>query len=97
MPIQLDCKIVTKMWTVLLAFDCKLPISINVFRINIWETLFSGEVQRHKLTDPKVVEVSDDLLELDWDVDVDVLVETRLNGTERRQGREIVGANWNEK
>jgi hypothetical protein len=32
-------------------------------------------------------------LELDWDVDVDVLVEARLNGTERRKRRKVVGAN----
>ena len=45
------------------------------------------------LTDPKVVEVSDDLLELDGDVDVDVLVEARLDRTELGQRREVVGAN----
>ena len=46
------------------------------------------------LTYPDVVEVSDDLLEFDWDVNVDVLIKAGLHRTELRQGREVVGARF---
>ena len=49
------------------------------------------------LTNPQVVEVVDNLLELDGDVDVDVLVEAGLDGDERGQGRPVVGAGCKER
>jgi hypothetical protein len=44
------------------------------------------------LTNPQVVEVGDNLLELYWNVDVDVLVETGLEWAKRRHWRKVVGA-----
>jgi len=44
------------------------------------------------LTDPQVVEIGDDLLELDWDLHRDVLVEARLNGAEGRHRRPVISA-----